>query len=103
MDLKKKTIAVLFGNRRIITTTWKSVAKTILQGVIKDEHMKSRLEALCDKLLGRVCKRLSKSSEGMRSPVEISKNLYIETHYDTEMLINLLIQILKKIHYDYSY
>ena len=98
----KKPIAVLYGNERIITSTWKSVVKTILQEVIKDSNMKCKLEALSDKLLGRVRRRLSKDSESMRSPVEICDGLYIETHYDTEMLMSLLLQILNEINYDYN-
>ncbi len=98
----KKPIAILMNNKRIITPTWKSVVKTVLQEIIKEKEMKNKLEALNDKLLGRVRKRLSNKPEGMRSPVEISENLYIETHYDTEMLMSLLIQILNEIHYDYN-
>lgn len=98
----KKPIAVLYENKRIIAPTWKSVVKTVLQEVIKDKEMKDKLNALSDKLLGRVRKRLSKSSEDMKSPIEICENLYIETHYDTEMLMNLLLQILNEIKYDYN-
>ena len=38
----------------------------------------------------------------MRNSVEICEGLYIETHYDTVMLMNLLLQILNEIGYDYS-
>lgn len=98
----KKPIAVLFKDERIIAPTWKSVVKVILQEIIKDSKMKNKLKALSDKLLGRVRKRLSTNSDGMRSPVKICEGLYIETHYDTEMLMNLLLQILNEIDYDYN-
>lgn len=98
----KKPIAVLFNEERVITSTWKNVVKTILQRVITDEIMKKKLQALSDKLLGRVRKRLSNTSEDMRSPIEICDGLYIETHYDTIMLMDLLLQILNEINYDYS-
>ena len=57
---------------------------------------------LRDKLLGRVRKRLSKTDEDMRSPLKINDNLFIETHYDTETLIKLLLEILEEISYDYN-
>lgn len=98
----KKPIAVKLGDNRIITPTWKKVVETILKEVLKDEKMKQEVFKLSDRLLGRVRKRVSTDSEGMRSPLEISKGLYIETHYDTETLINLLIQILNEISYDYN-
>ena len=38
----------------------------------------------------------------MKSPLKISENIYIETHYDTESLMKLLIQVLNEISYDYN-
>lgn len=64
--------------------------------------MKNKVEALSDKLLGRVRRRLSSTANQMRNPVEICEGLYIETHYDIVMLMNLLLQILNEIGYDYS-
>lgn len=98
----KKPIAVKFGDKRIIAPTWKKVVEIILEEVLKDENMKERTFKLSDKLLGRVRKRVSTDSEGMRSPLEITRGLYIETHYDTETLLNLLLQILNEISYDYN-
>lgn len=99
----KKVIAVKIGDHRIITATWKIAVKTILQEVIKDDTMKERVMILRDKLLGRVRKRISETPESMRSPLELCEDLYIETHYDTETLINLLLQILDEIKYDYNH
>lgn len=64
--------------------------------------MKNRIMALRDKLLGRVRKRLSKTSNDMRSSLKIDDNLFIETHYDTETLVKLLLEILEEISYDYN-
>ncbi len=99
----KKPIAVKIREERIITPTWKAVVETILQEVIKDEIMKEKIMLLRDRLLGRVRKRISKESAGMRSPIEVCQELYIETHYDTETLMNLLLQILKEIKYNYNH
>lgn len=98
----KKPIAIIYKGKRQITPTWKVVVNTVLQEVIKDETMKNRLMALRDKLLGRVRKRLSKTPDDMRSPLKIYDNLFIETHYDTETLIKLLLEILEEISYDYN-
>ena len=99
----KKPIAVKMGDQRIITPTWKKVVENILKEVIKDEHMKKKVLSLRDILLGRVRTRISKYSDNMRSPIELCKELYIETHYDTETLMNFLLQILTEIHYDYHH
>lgn len=98
----RKPIAIIYKGERKMTPTWKVVVNTVLQEVIKDEMMKNRLMSLRDKLLGRVRKRLSKTSDDMRSPLKIYDNLYIETHYDTETLIKLLLEILEEISYDYN-
>lgn len=98
----KKPIAVIFGENRIKTPTWKIVIETILKEVLKEENMKEKLYDLSDKLLGRKRTRLSESPEEMRKPLKLDDNLYIETHYDTETLMNLLLQILNDISYNYK-
>ncbi len=98
----KKPIAIIYRGKRQLTPTWKVVVDTILKEVIKNPIMKMRIMALRDKLLGRVRKRLSKTSNDMRSPLKIDDNLFIETHYDTETLIKLLLEILEEISYDYN-
>ena len=46
---------------------------------------------------------LASSDEGMRSPLPIGGGLFLETHYDTETLLNILMnRILRPIGYDYS-
>lgn len=98
----KKPIAIIYKGVRQMTPTWKAVVNNVLKEVIKDQTMKNRIMALRDKLLGRVRKRLSRTSDGMRSPFKICDNLFIETHYDTETLIKLLLEILEDISYDYN-
>ena len=98
----KKPIAVKIGNQRIIALTWKKVVENILQTILKDERMKRKMLNLRDILLGRVRTRVSKNSDNMRSPLKLCDELYIETHYETETLMNLLLEILNKISYDYN-
>ena len=64
--------------------------------------MKNKIFGLRDVLLGRVRTRVSKKKNQMRSPLKLCDELYIETHYDTETLMNLLLEILDSISYDYN-
>lgn len=98
----KKPIAVKIQNKRVITPTWKKVVETILKEVLEDEQMKNKIFGLRDVLLGRVRTRVSKKKNQMRSPLKLCDELYIETHYDTETLMNLLLEILNSISYDYN-
>ena len=98
----KKPIAVKFGNERVITPTWKVVVETILKRILQEKEMKERILGLRDRLLGRKRKRLSSDDKEMRSPIKLDEELYIETHYDTETLMNLLLEILNEISYDYN-
>ena len=98
----KKPIAVKFGEERRITPTWKKVIEEIMEKVLEDEKMKKRVLDLRDKILGRKRSRLSYKSENMRSPLKLYDELYIETNYDAETLMNLLIQILEEISYNYN-
>ena len=98
----KKVIAVILKGERVIAPTWKTVVKIVLNDALLDEKRKKKLSNLCDKLLGRKRTRLSSTDEGMRSPLKLGEGLYVETHYDTETLMNLLLQILNEISYDYN-
>lgn len=98
----RKPIAVIIEGKRMTTPTWKKVVENVLIEVIKEEKMKKKIFDLRDILLGRIRTRLSRKSDNMRSPIKLCDNLYIETHYDTETLIKLLIEILSEISYDYN-
>jgi len=98
----KKVIAVIMNGERIIAPTWKNVVKIILSDALKNEEKRNKLYHLRDRILGRSRTRLSSNDSEMRSPLKLDNDLYVETHYDTETLMNLLIQILNQISYDYS-
>ena len=98
----KKIIAVIINEERYISPTWKNAVKIILDDVIKDSVKKKKLFSLREKILGRKRVILSSKLTDMRSPLELANNLYIETHYDTETLVKILLQILNQIEYDYS-
>ena len=98
----KKINGMILHGTRIPIYTWKNAFDTILQDALKDADMKKRIYNLRDKLLGRVRKRLSSDPLDMRNPLMLDKDLYVETNYDTETLMNFLLQILDEIFYDYS-
>ena len=98
-----KPTGVLFGQQRVDAFTWKAVATVILQQCIKDTEIRKKLFGMRDIVSGRKRVLLSSASSKMRSPVEICKGLYFETHYDAETLLRILItRILDTVHYDYS-
>lgn len=99
----KPTNVILENNKQIHVSTWKQVVSEVMQHCISDQHYKDALIALSDNISGRKRMLLAKTDENMRSPLKLCDNLYMETHYDTETLLNVLtIRILGAIQYDYS-
>ncbi len=98
----EKVVAVILNGKRVISPTWKNVVKIILEDALNDEERLDKMHKLSNVLLGRKRNRVSSNPDDMRSPLKICKDLYVETHYDTETLINLLLEILNNISYDYS-
>lgn len=49
-----------------------------------------RLYELAGQISGKKRVLLATSNSDMRSPIEIAKHMYMETHYDTETLLNIL-------------
>ena len=100
----KKPTGVLLGERgRVDVGTWKAVFREIMKHCNADPEKHVALMNLRGRVSGRERIFLAKTSEGMRSPLEISANLYAETHYDTETLLRIMTsRILDAIGYDYS-
>lgn len=100
----KKPTGVLFGeNGRVDVGTWKMVFQEILQRCNADPEKHVELMNLRGKISGRERVFLAKESDGMRSPLKLSENLYVETHYDTETLMRIMTtRILDAVGYDYS-
>lgn len=100
----KRPTGIIFPDQtRIDVPTWKKVFEEILIRCNEDLNFHQRLMNLRGKVQGRNRVLLSNKKDDMRSPVQIDRTLYAETHYDTETLLNiLLIRILKEIKYDYS-
>ena len=98
----KKVIAVILNGERVITPTWRKVVEFILKDAISDKSKLNKLNNLRDRLLGRVRTRVSSKKDEMRSPLKLKEDLFVEVHYDTETLMNFLLQILDEIGYDYG-
>ena len=68
-----------------------------------DARYEQALQAQAGRVSGKKRALLASSDEGMRSPLPIGGGLFLETHYDTETLLNILMnRILRPIGYDYS-
>ncbi len=97
----KKSLAVIISNNRYIAPTWVKVVEIVLKDAMKDERRREKLLGLRDLILGRTRVRVSAKDENMKRPLKLMDDLFIETHYDTESLIKLLLQILDAIGYNY--
>ena len=79
------------------------MVEVIIKHCISNDQYKKALIELGDNISGRKRLLLGKDKNAMRSPLKLCENLYLETHYDTETLLNILtIRILGAIRYDYS-
>lgn len=100
----KKPKDVLFPDgRRICVKKWKDVVSTLLSDCISDQGRLERLLGLRGRLFGRQRKILAEDSAGMNQPMQICDQLWMETKYDTETLLNvLMVRVFDVAGYDYS-
>ena len=100
----KRPIGVCFPDgSRVEVPTWKKVVEEILKRCNKLPEKHIEMQKLCGKILGRDRVLLASTPYGMRSPIEIDRNIYMESHYDTESLLRIMVtRILDPIQYDYS-
>lgn len=99
----KPTSVIFPDNTQVYVSTWKQVVYTIMTQCLHSNSNKTKLLALRNSISGRKRKLLAKSDTDMRSPLKLCDNLYMESHYDTETLLNVLTnRILDAIQYDYS-
>ncbi len=97
----KKPMAVIIDGENYTVKTWKELVKTIMDKCTESTENIIKLYELVGKISGKKRVLLSTTTDGMRSPIEITKHMYMETHYDTETLLNILVnRILMPIGYD---
>lgn len=99
---KKPTGVMLNGRDRIAVGTWKKVCEEILFDCNRDRQRHYRLLGLRGRILGKTREILSDNPRGMRSALYIDRNLYFESHYDTETLLKNLFRVLDAAKYDYA-
>ena len=100
----EKPESILFPDgREIKTPTWKAAVLAIMQDCNTDANMHSQLMELRGKVLGRQRAILAASPEKMHAPLEIAKDLYMESYYDTGTLLYVLKnRVLDEVGYNYS-
>jgi hypothetical protein len=84
----KKPSAILVGDERVDVKTWRQVVGVILTRCDSEEH--ERLMYLRDKVHGKIRTIFSASDFGMRRPLKICDDMYIETHYGSATMIYIL-------------
>ena len=98
-----KPTAIIFGDERVDVGKWKTVVEEMLRRCNADPEKHVDLMNLRGRISGRERVILAKSGDGMRSPVKIDENLFIETHYDTETLLRTtMMRVLDVVGYDYG-
>ena len=100
----KKPESILFPDgREVKTPTWKAAVLAIMQDCNEYPMMHTHLMELRGKVLGRQRAILAASPEKMHAPLEIDKDLYMESYYDTATLLYVLKnRVLDEVGYDYS-
>ena len=100
----KKPEAVLFPNGQSVrTSTWKAAVLAIMQDCNADPAKHTYLMELRGKVMGRQRTILAASPEKMHAPLEIDKELYMESYYDTASLLYVLKnRVLDEVGYNYS-
>lgn len=99
-----KPKAVLFPNgRKIGVKKWKDVVSVLLADCISDPDRLQYLLELRGRVSGKQRLIISDNPLGMNQPLQICDQLWMETKYDTETLLKVLMfRIFNVLGYDYS-
>jgi hypothetical protein len=97
----RKPICVAMEGETISCPTWKSVFETVIRKCNADPKRHGKLLELRNQYFGKKRLLLASNKNNMRSAVKIDEGLYVETHYDTKSLMDLLLRILRDLDYDY--
>ena len=100
----KYPVALTFASgEAVLTPTWKKVVQTILKHCNEQPDMHERLMQLRGKVFGRQRIILGKVPEEMDVPLQIDKDLYFESKFDTEALLTMMERkVLEPVGYDFS-
>jgi len=96
-----KPTTVVFGEERVDVKTWREVAYVVLKRC-NEEHGE-RLMYLRNKVIGKVRVIFADNPDGMRRPLKITDDMFMETHYGSQTLMYILVNlILKHTGFDYT-
>lgn len=100
----KKPMEVLFPDgRKISVKKWKEVVSALLADCISNPNRLQYLLELRGRVLGKQRLILADNPVGMDQPMQIYDQLWMETKYDTETLLKVLMfRIFNVVGYDYS-
>lgn len=100
----RKPISIRFENGRTINTSnWKVVASEILKDCNSTQEGHKTLYDMRNKVWGRSRVILSDNNSNMDIPLKIDEGLYFEAKFDTQSMLNVLInRILTPANYDAS-
>ena len=100
----KRPISVIFPNGdEIPAKTWKGIVYTILADCTADPDRLAKLKDLSCVASGKSRYILLGSPNLLDAPIRVCDGLYMETKYDTETLLNVLMtRLLDVVNYDYS-
>lgn len=100
----KKPVAILYPDgSEVPVSTWKKAAVQLLLHCAEDEQMRGRLEEIRGKVFGRNRLLFGGSRHGMDVPLEFYPDMFLESKFDTETLMNVITKrIFDPIGYDYS-
>ena len=98
----RPSAVILPDGAQAAASTWREAATVILRHCAGDPLRREKLMALRDNVSGNFRCLISASPDGMRFPLEISRELYVEGKFDTEALLrNLTEKLLIPAGYDY--
>jgi hypothetical protein len=99
----KKPSAILFGDERIDVTKWSDVYRTVYERVNLNLQAHEDLMYLRNKATGKVRVFISDSPTGMKRPMKVDENLFVENNYGVETMFHIMLDcILQYVRYDIS-
>lgn len=100
---RKPTAVSLPNGITVAVTTWREVAKVLLQDCAHDEARHAKMQKLCGSVSGNRRILLSSDPSGMDVPIRIDDSMYFEGKFDTEYLIRMMRErIFDRVGYDCS-
>ena len=97
-----KPVAVILPDGSMVDTpTWKKAAAAILRDCDTDPRRHEQLMEMRGRVNGNFRRLLAETPNDMDAPLKINEDLYLESKFDTQALLeNLTQKILRRVGYD---